>query len=97
MKRRVRTVHARPARSEPARTGPSRPPAASGLPEWIRRLGPPRWYGTPSFGRRERQVFALGLMGLGVFSGLVLLGLSPGRWSDAWAGCCEASSDGEAS
>jgi len=24
-------------------------------------------------------------MGLGVFSGLVLLGLSPGRWSDAWA------------
>ncbi|GBD09107.1 DNA translocase SpoIIIE [Candidatus Thermoflexus japonica] len=86
MKRRVRTVHARPARSEPARAGPSRPPAASGLPEWIRRLGPPRWYGTPAFGRRERQVVALGLTGLGLFSGLVLLGLSPGRWSDAWAG-----------
>jgi len=48
-------------------------------------LGPPRWYGTPAFGRRERQAAALGLMGLGVFSGLVLLGLSPGRWSDAWA------------
>ncbi len=31
-------------------------------------------------------MIALGLMGLGVFSGLVLLGLSPGRWSDAWAG-----------
>ncbi len=86
MKRRVRTVHARPARGEPVRARPSGPQAPSGLPEWIRRLGPPRWYGTPAFGRRERQVVALGLIGLGLFSGLALLGLSPGRWSDAWAG-----------
>jgi len=85
MKRRARTVHARPARSESIRAGPRKSPVTSGLPEWIRRLGPPRWYGTPAFGRRERQAAALGLMGLGVFSGLVLLGLSPGRWSDAWA------------
>ncbi len=80
MKRRVRTVHARPARAQPG--GPS---PAPGLPEWIRRLGPPQWDGTPAFGRRERQAAALGLIALGLFSALTLLGLSPGRWSNAWA------------
>ncbi len=83
MRRRVRAVH---ARNGPARAGRSGPAVSSGLPEWVRRLGPPRWHGTPSFGRRERQGVALGLIGLGLFSGFALLGLSPGRWSDAWAG-----------
>ncbi|MDW8065088.1 MAG: DNA translocase FtsK [Anaerolineae bacterium] len=86
MRRRVRAIHARSTRSEPARAKPGGPPISSGLPEWIRQLGAPRWYGTPAFGRRERQIVALGLIGLGLFSGLAVLGLSPGRWSDVWAG-----------
>ncbi|HXF68976.1 MAG TPA: DNA translocase FtsK [Thermoflexus sp.] len=86
MKRRVRTVHARPARGESPRAGRGGAQPSPDLPEWIRRLGPPRWHGVPSFGRRERQGIALGLIGLGLFSSLVLLGLSPGRWSDSWAG-----------
>ncbi|MER3400577.1 MAG: hypothetical protein C4313_05515 [Thermoflexus sp.] len=52
----------------------------------MKRLGPPRWYGTPTFGRRERQGLAFLLIGLGVFSALALTGLTPGRVSDLWAG-----------
>jgi S-DNA-T family DNA segregation ATPase FtsK/SpoIIIE len=86
MKRRTRTIHARPARDRLPRAGRNGQSSSPTLPEWVRRLGPPRWYGTPSFGRRERQIVAWLLIGLGLFSGLTLLGLSPGRWSDLWAG-----------
>ncbi|MBO9362664.1 MAG: hypothetical protein J7452_10740, partial [Thermoflexus sp.] len=86
MKRRTRTVHARSARDSLPQAGRSRQIAAPSPPEWVRLLGPPRWYGTPSFGRRERQIVAWLLIGLGLFSGLTLPGLSPGRWSDVWAG-----------